>query len=147
MCEEAPDSMYHSVFGGGVSVIMLKLWARSLWSQTASGGACRRPGGGAACGGVHSGGAGMPGSGAPKPNGAPAGVGRRPGRPGNIPPGLAKAGPTGPPRKACWGGGGPCWNGGVGLWCNCCWKPGERELGSGPRGAPSHIWISPVHGL
>jgi hypothetical protein len=34
MCEEAPESMYHSVFGGGVSVIVLKLWARSLWSQT-----------------------------------------------------------------------------------------------------------------
>jgi hypothetical protein len=75
MCEEALESMYHSVFGGGVSVIVLKLWARLLWSQTAPGGACRRPGGGAACGGVHSGGTGMPGSGAPKPNGAPAGVG------------------------------------------------------------------------
>jgi hypothetical protein len=80
--------MYHSVFGGGVSVIVLKLWARSLWSQTTSGGVCRRPSGGGTCGGIHSGSAGMPGSSAPKPNGAPADVCRRPGRPGNIPHGL-----------------------------------------------------------
>jgi hypothetical protein len=29
MCEEAPESMYHSVVGGGVNVIMWKLWASS----------------------------------------------------------------------------------------------------------------------
>jgi hypothetical protein len=94
--------MYHSVFSGGVNVTVLKLWARSVWSQTAQGGACRRPGGGATHGGGHSGDAGMLGSGALKSNGALAGTGRRSGWPGNSPPGLAKAVPTGPPMKAYW---------------------------------------------
>jgi hypothetical protein len=80
--------MYHSVFGGGVSVIVLKLLVRSCWFETALGGACRRlDDRGASYDGSHRGG---PGRGPSKPTdpGTPGRVGpaRKTGSTDNMPP-------------------------------------------------------------
>jgi hypothetical protein len=87
MCEEAHESMYHFVFGGGASVIVLKLLVRSCWFEIALGWACRRPDDrGASYGDSHRGG---PGRDPLKPTdpGTPgrAGLARKPGSTNNMP--------------------------------------------------------------
>jgi hypothetical protein len=87
MCEEALESMYHSMSGGDDNIIVLKLLARSCWSQTALGEAYWRPNGrGAGYSGGHRGG---PSRGPLKPTSprslGRAGPGRKLGGAGNMP--------------------------------------------------------------
>jgi hypothetical protein len=83
--------MYHSMFGGGANVIMLKLLVRSCWSQIAPSGAYKRPdGGGEGCEGSHRGGPSVPGGSPTKPTSpgtlGRVGPGRKLGGTGNRPP-------------------------------------------------------------